>query len=323
MDDEVSRVVAMAWGVAAAPQRGPKRELTHERIVDTAMEIADEEGLQAVTMQRVAQAFGYTTMALYRYVANKDELHRLMLDAAFTRIPAPAFDEGWRAGLVAWMGWLGDSYRKHPWVVEVPVSMEALLMPGQMVVADAAMRAMADLPITDGERLALLITLSTFQRGMAGIEQDLDLGASAISPATRELIREVATPELLPELHRLVASGAYFGETPNGAPAVPDPAEGSGDADAEFAVGIRVLLAGIESEFASRDAVPEEESDARPVLSPEGQLQQAEGELAAAIAARKAAQLRVKELERRESAARKTRDRAKEVAKAAAKLARD
>src|SRR5690625_7314721 len=51
-EEEVSRVVAMAWGVAAAPQRGPKRELSHERIVEAAMEIADAEGLDAVTMQR-------------------------------------------------------------------------------------------------------------------------------------------------------------------------------------------------------------------------------------------------------------------------------
>src|SRR5690625_6980163 len=43
-EEEVSRVVAMAWGVAAAPQRGPKRELSHERIVEAAMEIADAEG---------------------------------------------------------------------------------------------------------------------------------------------------------------------------------------------------------------------------------------------------------------------------------------
>src|SRR5690625_5459189 len=55
-EEEVSRVVAMAWGVAAAPQRGPKRELSHERIVEAAMEIADAEGLDAVTMQRVARS---------------------------------------------------------------------------------------------------------------------------------------------------------------------------------------------------------------------------------------------------------------------------
>ena len=81
-EEEVSRVVAMAWGVAAAPQRGPKRELSLERIVEAAMKIADAEGLAAVTMQRVARSFGFTTMALYRYVSSKDDLHQLMLDAS-------------------------------------------------------------------------------------------------------------------------------------------------------------------------------------------------------------------------------------------------
>lgn len=311
MQDEVSRVVAMAWGVAAAPQRGPKRELTHERIVDTAIEIADEEGLQAVTMQRVAQAFGYTTMALYRYVSNKDDLHRLMLDAAFTRNPAPSFGQGWQTDVIAWMQWIGHSYREHPWAVEVPSNMESLLMPGQMTVADAALRAMSDLPATDGERLGLLITLSTLQRGIAGIEQEMQFGEASISQATREMIREVATPQLLPALYRLVQSGAYFGDLP----------EGDAAPESEFAIGIRALLAGIEAEIGSREAPPEP-NVAVPALSPEEQLHQAEADLAAAIGDRKAAQARVKELEKREASMRKVRDRAKEVAKAAAKLSR-
>lgn len=85
---EVSRTLALAWGLAAAPQRGPKRELSLERIVEAAIAIADAEGLAAVTMQRVAQTFEFSTMALYRYVTTKDELHRLMLDTALGATPS-------------------------------------------------------------------------------------------------------------------------------------------------------------------------------------------------------------------------------------------
>lgn len=313
--DDVSRVVALAWGVAAAPQRGPKRELSHERIVETAIEIADAEGLPAVTMQRVAQSFGYTTMAIYRYVATKDDLHQLMLDAAFADREPPAVTGDWREGLGAWMGWLFEAYRSHPWVLEIPLSMEALLMPSQLRLADAMLRAFQELPATDGERLALLMSLSTFLRGMAGIQRDIADDAAAVSEATKALIREVATAHSLPALHPLIASGAYFGDYPGAGESA------AGVTEEDFAVGFQVWMAGIEAVFESRDAVPEEHPPAAPE-TPAEQLARAEAELAAGVAARKAAEQRVKALYKEEAALRKRRDTAKELAKAAEKAER-
>lgn len=313
--DDVSRVVALAWGVAASPQRGPKRELSHERIVETAIEIADAEGLPAVTMQRVAQAFGYTTMAIYRYVATKDDLHQLMLDAAFADREPPAVEGDWREGLGAWMGWLFEAYGAHPWVLDIPLSMEALLMPSQLRLADAMLRAFRELPATDGERLALLMSLSTFLRGMAGIQRDISGDAEAVSEATKALIREVATAAELPALHPLIASGAYFGDYPGEA------GSAAGVTEEDFAIGFQVWMAGIEAVFESRDAVPEEHPPAAPE-SPAEQLARAEAEFAAGVAARKAAEQRVKALYKEEAALRKRRDSAKELAKAAEKAER-
>ena len=77
-DLELPRGVALAWGVAADPQRGPKREMSVEKIVDAAVEMADAEGLGAVSMAAVAARLGYTPMSLYRYVSAKDDLMLLM-----------------------------------------------------------------------------------------------------------------------------------------------------------------------------------------------------------------------------------------------------
>ena len=63
-DPDLPRGVALAWGVAANPQRGPKRELSIERIVDAAVEIADAGGLGAVSMASVSASLGFTTMSL-------------------------------------------------------------------------------------------------------------------------------------------------------------------------------------------------------------------------------------------------------------------
>ncbi|SFS14531.1 transcriptional regulator, TetR family [Agrococcus baldri] len=313
--EDVSRVVALAWGVAAAPQRGPKRELSHERIVETAIEIADAEGLPAVTMQRVAQSFGYTTMAIYRYVATKDDLHQLMLDAAFADLAPPAVTGDWREGLGAWMGWLFEAYGAHPWVLDIPISMEALLMPSQMRLADAMLRTFRDLPATDGERLALLMSLSTFLRGMAGIQRDIAHEGAEVSAATKALIREVATPASLPALQPLIDSGAYFGEYPGESGASAEVTE------EDFAIGFQVWMAGIAAVFESREAVPQEHPRPAPE-TPAEQHERAEVELAAGVAARKAAEQRVKVLYKEEAALRKRRDSAKELAKAAARAER-
>ena len=92
----------IAWGVDKAPSRGPSRGLSHDRIVSAAMEIADRDGLPAVTMQAVAKSLGFTTMSLYRYVSNKDELMTLMQDAAMRGLAELPSEGGWEDRLRTW-----------------------------------------------------------------------------------------------------------------------------------------------------------------------------------------------------------------------------
>ena len=68
----------LLWGRREVGRRGPKPGLNVDAIVAAAVDIANAEGLAAVSMARVAKAVGFTTMSLYRYVTNKDELLQLM-----------------------------------------------------------------------------------------------------------------------------------------------------------------------------------------------------------------------------------------------------
>ncbi|WP_239655680.1 TetR/AcrR family transcriptional regulator, partial [Streptomyces sp. M10] len=74
--------VEAAWGLRGRPTKGPRPGIGVERIVDAAVRLAATEGLQAVSMGRVAKELGASTMSLYRYVAAKDELFILMQEAA-------------------------------------------------------------------------------------------------------------------------------------------------------------------------------------------------------------------------------------------------
>ncbi|WP_336207033.1 TetR/AcrR family transcriptional regulator [Nonomuraea sp. LPB2021202275-12-8] len=96
----------------------PKRGLSLERIVRAAVEVADAEGLSGLSMRKVAERLGFTTMSLYRHVPGRDQLVDLMSDAVMAELPVPEGAGGWRARLeeCARQGW--ELHRRHPWLAE-------------------------------------------------------------------------------------------------------------------------------------------------------------------------------------------------------------
>ncbi|MEU3557851.1 TetR/AcrR family transcriptional regulator C-terminal domain-containing protein [Streptomyces fragilis] len=91
--------------------------LTLERIVAAAVAVADEEGLAAVSMRRVAAELKVATMSLYRHVADKDDLLTRMLDAAIAGRPLPAERPAhWRAAVELASRQLWGLFRRHPWL---------------------------------------------------------------------------------------------------------------------------------------------------------------------------------------------------------------
>jgi AcrR family transcriptional regulator len=228
--DALPPVLAQAWGLARTPQRGPKPELSVESIVDAAVRIADAEGLEAVTMARVARELGFTPMSLYRHVTSKDDLVQLMNDAAFD-IPIPSPEESagvpWRQTLAAWTRAVRRHYLRHPWKLDIPVS-GVPSMPNAVRLADWALRGMRDLPLTDAERISLLLTLSALAHAFARLDVQLMRSAReygddrVLGVGLDRALAHLITAEKYPDLHRLIAAGVYFGSTPTG----PAPAAG-------------------------------------------------------------------------------------------------
>ena len=109
----------------AAPAKEPRRSLSLDRIVNAAIEIADTEGLSALSMARLAERLGSAPMSLYRHVASKEELYDFMIDAA-ARESSVAVTDDWRAGL-ARSGLLISMalYQRHPWILQLPVTKPA------------------------------------------------------------------------------------------------------------------------------------------------------------------------------------------------------
>ncbi|ROO88871.1 TetR family transcriptional regulator [Actinocorallia herbida] len=113
-EDKAKQII---WARPARSTRGPNPSLTLERIARASVALADAEGLDALTMRRLAKELGTGTMSLYRYVESKDDLLDIMKDIVLTEIPRPAHPD-WRTGL----GWLAHQIRaqthRHPWLAQ-------------------------------------------------------------------------------------------------------------------------------------------------------------------------------------------------------------
>ncbi|GAA2427697.1 GntR family transcriptional regulator [Streptomyces pulveraceus] len=119
---------------ASSTGTAPEQELTLERIVRTGMDIADAEGLSALSMRGVAARLGVAAMSLYRYVPGKDDLVLLMADTAYGEESYPAdVPEGWRPRVELGARTLWTLYRRHPWLAQLGPISRPLPLPNLMV----------------------------------------------------------------------------------------------------------------------------------------------------------------------------------------------
>ena len=145
-----ARTLQLLWrDPAAVPRHGPRQGLSIDAVVDTATELADAEGLEAVTMRRVAQGLGVVPMTLYTYVPGKAELLDLMLDAAYARMPrTDTSGQAWRQRLAAIAAENRALFEAHPWAAAIS-TIRPPLGPGQMAKYDHELSAFAGLGLDD------------------------------------------------------------------------------------------------------------------------------------------------------------------------------
>ncbi|MDG6103410.1 TetR/AcrR family transcriptional regulator [Dactylosporangium aurantiacum] len=107
------------WSRPDRRSRGPVPQHTRAEIVAAATALADQGGLDAVSMRAVAAALDTAAGSLYRYLSSRDDLLDLMVDAALSELPAGAPAAGdWLDGLIGVARDQLALYRRHPWLSE-------------------------------------------------------------------------------------------------------------------------------------------------------------------------------------------------------------
>lgn len=192
-----AQTARLLWGGGARtrPARGPRPTLDLARVARSGVELADAEGLSAVSMQRVAARLGVTKMALYRYVPGKAELVALMVDEAVGPYPGedpPGGGGGWRDRLARWAEQMLAVHLRHPWVLDVTVG-PRVIGPAELSWVDHGIGALDGTPLTGAERMDAAVLLSNHVRGIAAQARATSPDESqetALSAVMAELLRD-------------------------------------------------------------------------------------------------------------------------------------
>ena len=236
-DSGMSPEMAALWASRERPRRGPKPAMSVEDIVAAATTVADAEGLEAISMGRVAKELGYTTMSLYRYVSSKSVLLTLMLDTAIGGPPEVQPDEAWRLALERWSWAMLRSLRQHPWSLQIPIS-GLHLSPNRLAWLDRGLQMLAGTTLNEIDKSETLLLLSSYLLSEARIARDMqhellpEPAEGEVPPSFGQTIAPLVDPVHYPALAKAIAEGVFD-----------DPVE-YGDAISDF--GLQRILDGIE-----------------------------------------------------------------------------
>ncbi|MFZ3556418.1 TetR/AcrR family transcriptional regulator [Streptomyces sp. BH055] len=104
------------WARPERAGRGPRPAHSRADIAATAVRVADAEGIDAVSMRKIAAELGMGTMSLYNYVPRKEDLYELMVDAVSGEYEFPEASGDWRADVLGLARQSRALMHRHPWM---------------------------------------------------------------------------------------------------------------------------------------------------------------------------------------------------------------
>ncbi|MFE6775496.1 TetR/AcrR family transcriptional regulator [Streptomyces sp. NPDC057702] len=227
---DLSAVADLLWRADPDPTEASRPRLSVELIVGTAVALADAEGLDALSMHRVASELGCTAMALYRHVPSKNQLLAAMTDAATGSPPTPPTTTAWRPEVEGWVDALWGRYLRHPWMPRTP-TLGPPVGPNELAWFEALLSPLHRSGLDRADLVPLATFISSAVRDLARVSVAPDPAGAA---AYGQVLAERLDPERFPTLCSLVGGSGL------------DEAE-DGDVTPIVHHGMRRLLDGIEA----------------------------------------------------------------------------
>jgi AcrR family transcriptional regulator len=235
------RSIELLWGTRGPRTRGPKPGLTVDRIVAAAIELADAEGLERLSMRRVAERLGAGTMSLYRYVPGKAELLDVMVDRVNAETErTDDVDGGWRGRLELVARENRRLFERHPWLLQVYPGRPPL-GPGIIAKYDHELRAIDGIGLSDVEMDSVLTLVLGYVQGAAAT-----IVETAQAPARTGQTDDEWWTALAPSLEKVFEPERYPVAARVGTAATRH-YRGAFDAEHAFEFGLARVLDGVEA----------------------------------------------------------------------------
>ena len=215
---------------AKSPRPAVPAALSRVHVVAEAVRLADAEGVERLSMRRLANELGAGAMSLYHYVANKDELLDAMIDVVFTEIELPPLDADWRSAMRLRAESARAVLARHPWAIGV---IESRVTPGPANLRHreaftACLRQAGFSPIMATHATWLL---DSYVYGFALQAASLPFdSAAALADMTADVYLPQLPPDEFPYLHESAAALIESGFDP----------------DAQFGFGLDLILTALE-----------------------------------------------------------------------------
>jgi AcrR family transcriptional regulator len=232
---------------------GRRAPRSRDDIAEAAIAVADAEGLEAVSMRRVASELGLGTMSLYHYVRSKDELLDLMGDRIMggQLVEDAELRRGWREGLTAIAQATRRNFERHPWMGGA-LSPRPSTIPGPSAMrhVDQSLAAVADLGLDVPSQMEIIAVVDDYVIGfsvrsqrVAEDEEGLadDTVAAWMEMAFGHLRRQIESGEF-PHLQRAVEANRAAGGKD-------EDLERMASSEERFERGLELLLDGIEAKY--------------------------------------------------------------------------
>lgn len=216
---------------------GRPAQRSRAEITAAAIDVADHEGLDAVSMRRVAAELGTGAASLYRYVETRDELLDLMTDEVGAEYSLPPPSGDWLGDLVAVGMQARASLRRHPWLAGLVIT-RPVIGPRGVALVEHVLAVLAAHPADLVTKMEAFAMLNGMTAAFVLHEQS---GGSALHERNVAYLQHAATSGEHPLLARLLAEGTQAAADPAGPidPADPaDPAARYGDMLARILVGV-------------------------------------------------------------------------------------
>ena len=236
--DDPRRSIELLWGLHGPGKRGPKPRFSTDDVVQAAIDIADRDGIGAISMRSVAQAVGVSPMAIYTYVRSKNELLALMYDRVLGEGEMAPPGLNWREALAFMARARWNLAQKHPWLLEMALHRPPL-GPNLLTRIESVMAALDDAGLSTLEKGLIVDVLRTFVGG-ALAEARRVRTASQRDSLSDEAWLALVEPALQPHL-----SPDRYPQTLRLAQARRDQRHLAIDPETRFEQGLQVVLDGI------------------------------------------------------------------------------